>query len=513
MRKGQPFIDILEVNKLRRHLLLLSYLWDQRLKFIANSGGKYCDALAGLRIGSGNSDFNGKSVGATPAPKLEKGSKVTEILSTTKEGLLQQSSCPPHGEDEVFNQANESNENSSGNVAELNGTEDSIAKINHVTSADVKDQLDNQESRTGVRRVVSDGQFPVTTDIPDTLDAKWRGQNGPAPDSNLAKPLPSVEDTAVDVKSQTKAVHTSTFTVRSGDAAEELLRWLKMPYMTSNSSLITTTSSPLRFTSLADYIPKYIELFCELSQKGGARLFLPTGANDIVIPVFDDEPTSVISYALVSPMYCFQLSDESSKNRDKDSSLPLPVYDSGNFNPFHLFEEFGSHYDVTSSVSGVRGSLAPDQVHLSVSFEDGGPLGKVKYNVTCYYAKKFEALRRSCCPSELDFLRSISRCKKWGAQGGKSNVFFAKSLDDRFIIKQVTKTELESFLKFGTEYFKYLSESISTGSPTCLAKILGIYQVCSLNILHCCYTSAVSKNLHPSIDLIQLFSVILIGTL
>jgi 1-phosphatidylinositol-3-phosphate 5-kinase len=212
-------------------------------------------------------------------------------------------------------------------------------------------------------------------------------------------------------------------------------------------------------------------------------------------------------------MYCFQLSDESSKNRDKDSSLPLPVYDSGNFNPFHLFEEFGSHYDVTSSVSGVRGSLAPDQVHLSVSFEDGGPLGKVKYNVTCYYAKKFEALRRSCCPSELDFLRSISRCKKWGAQGGKSNVFFAKSLDDRFIIKQVTKTELESFLKFGTEYFKYLSESISTGSPTCLAKILGIYQVCSLNILHCCYTSAVSKNLHPSIDLIQLFSVILIGTL
>lgn len=479
MRKGQPFIDILEVNKLRRHLLFLSYLWDQRLKFIANSGGKYCDALAGLRIGSGNSDFNGKSVGAGPTPKLEKGSKVTEILSTAKEGLLQQSSCPPHGEDDGLSQANESNENSSGNAAELNGTEDSIAKINHATSTDVKDRLDNQEARTSVRRVASDGQFPVTTDIPDTLDAKWRGQNGPAPDSNLTKPLPSVEDTAVDVKSQAKAVHTSTSTVRSGDAAEELLRWLKIPYMTSNSSLNTTSSSPLRFTTLADYIPKYVELFCELSQKGGARFFLPTGANDVVIPVFDDEPTSVISYALVSPMYWFQLSDESNKNREKDSSFPLPVYDSGNFNPFHLFEEFGSHYDVTSSVSGVRGSFAPDQVHLSISFEDGGPLGKVKYNVTCYYAKKFEALRRSCCPSELDFLRSISRCKKWGAQGGKSNVFFAKSLDDRFIIKQVTKTELESFLKFGTEYFKYLSESISTGSPTCLAKILGIYQVCS----------------------------------
>ncbi|CAL5001812.1 unnamed protein product [Urochloa decumbens] len=461
MRKGQPFIDILEVNKLRRHLLFLCYLWDQRLKFIANSGGKYCDALAGLRIGSGNCDFNG----ASAAPKLEKGSKVIEIPSIAKEGSLHQSSSHPlHGEDEGLNQPNQSNENSLRNVAELN----------HATSADV-DRLDNEDSRIGVRRVVSDGQFPVTTDIPDTLDAKWRGQNGPAPDSNLEKPPHSVEGTAVDVKSQTKAIPSHIFTVRSGDAAEELLRWLKVPYMTSNSFLNTTSGSPMRFASLTDYTPKYVELFSELSQKGGARFFLPTGANDIVIPVFDDEPTSVISYALVSPMYCFQLSDENIKNREKDSSLPLPVYDSGNFNPFHLFEEFGSHYEVTSSVG--RGSFTPDQVHLSVSFEDGGPLGKVKYNVTCYYAKKFEALRKSCCPSELDFLRSISRCKKWGAQGGKSNVFFAKSLDDRFIIKQVTKTELESFLKFGTEYFNYLSESISTGSPTCLAKILGIYQV------------------------------------
>uniref|UniRef100_A0A0E0KES3 1-phosphatidylinositol-3-phosphate 5-kinase n=1 Tax=Oryza punctata TaxID=4537 RepID=A0A0E0KES3_ORYPU len=109
-----------------------------------------------------------------------------------------------------------------------------------------------------------------------------------------------------------------------------------------------------------------------------------------------------------------------------------------------------------------------------------GPLGQVKYTVICYYAKQFDALRRICCPSERDFVRSLSRCKKWGAQGGKSNVFFAKSLDDRFIIKQVTKTELESFMKFAPEYFGYISESILTGSPTCIAKILGIYQVKSL---------------------------------
>jgi 1-phosphatidylinositol-3-phosphate 5-kinase len=248
--------------------------------------------------------------------------------------------------------------------------------------------------------------------------------------------------------------------------------------------LNTNSGTAPTFGTLADYNPVYISLFRELSQQGGARLFLPTGVNDVVIPVFDDEPTSIISYALVSPIYHFQMSVESSKNKESaDSSLPLPVYDSGNFNPFHLFEDFGSSDDFTSSISSSRGSVAPDLVHSRVSFEDGGPLGKVKYTVTCYYAKSFEALRRSCCPSELDFIRSISRCKKWGAQGGKSNVFFAKSLDDRFIIKQVTKTELESFLQFGPDYFKYLSESISTGSPTSLAKILGIYQVCSYNLL------------------------------
>ncbi|KAF8716497.1 hypothetical protein HU200_026282 [Digitaria exilis] len=61
--------------------------------------------------------------------------------------------------------------------------------------------------------------------------------------------------------------------------------------------------------------------------------------------------------------------------------------------------------------------------------------------------------------------------------GGKSKVFFAKSMDDRFIIKQIKKTEFDSFLKFGLEYFKHLGVSQVSRNPTCLAKILGIYQV------------------------------------
>jgi 1-phosphatidylinositol-3-phosphate 5-kinase len=458
-------------------------LWDQRLSFIATSGGKYCDALGGLRVGNKISEFNDRSVDTNTNTKLEKNSMGTAVVSNAEDGSLGQS--PLHAGDGGLNQHDQSYETSFKNIEELNGTENTIAKISHSNSASVKDHLDKQESNISVRRVSSEGQFRVTTDISDTLDAKWRGEDGLAPDASLVKPLAQLEGTAADVKKQAKAIpyHTSALSVRSGDTVEDLLSCLKMPYMTFYNSLNTNYGTAPTFGTLADYNPVYISLFRELSQQGGARLFLPTGVNDVVIPVFDDEPTSVISYALVSHMYHFQMSVESSKNKDSaDSSFPLPVYDSGNFNPFHLFEDFGSSDDFTSSVSSSRGSFAPDVVHSRVSFEDGGPLGKVKYTVTSYYAKSFEALRRSCCPSELDFIRSISRCKKWGAQGGKSNVFFAKSLDDRFIIKQVTKTELESFLQFGSDYFKYLSESISTGSPTSLAKILGIYQVCSQDL-------------------------------
>lgn len=57
-------------------------------------------------------------------------------------------------------------------------------------------------------------------------------------------------------------------------------------------------------------------------------------------------------------------------------------------------------------------------LHMRVEFTDDSPLGKVKYAVTIYYLKRFEALKRICCPSEMDYIRSLSRCKKWGAQGG-----------------------------------------------------------------------------------------------
>ncbi|KAL0877824.1 hypothetical protein Bca101_027530 [Brassica carinata] len=217
--------------------------------------------------------------------------------------------------------------------------------------------------------------------------------------------------------------------------------------------------------------PTYISSASQMAD--GARMLIPQrGLNDIVIPVYDDDPASVVSYALNSKEYKEWVVKRgiTRSNRESEPST------------FSTWRSLGA-MDVDYIHHAVYGSSQDDKKspHLTISFSDrsssGASGGKVKFSVTCYFATQFDTLRKTCCPSEVDFVRSLSRCQRWCAQGGKSNVYFAKSLDERFIIKQVVKTELDSFEDFAPEYFKYMKESLSSGSPTCLAKILGIYQV------------------------------------
>lgn len=53
--------------------------------------------------------------------------------------------------------------------------------------------------------------------------------------------------------------------------------------------------------------------------------------------------------------------------------------------------------------------------------------------MVAYYAPQFAELRGRCVAGgEGVFLASISRCRKWASRGGKSNVYFAKTRDDRW---------------------------------------------------------------------------------
>ncbi|KAL5698578.1 1-phosphatidylinositol-3-phosphate 5-kinase [Ranunculus cassubicifolius] len=507
VKKGQPIVDIFEINRLRRQLLFHSFVWDHRLIYVANADNNICSLQEGLS----------RPIPRVTAKPLVSGEKLENSESVLDGSFLSSDSVPvdaKSSENKNGGGKNGVKQNQIGVVSqEVNPTKDDQHSLS--TSKSLDGKVDSLGSEV-LRRVLSEGQFSVAADLSETLDAAWTGENHPgsvAPkenglDASLADPLMMGGKTEKaepeDQYPENKRVLAGSqsldavLPIKPVDIMEDSTSWMGMPFLNFYRAFNKSSSANTpKFDTLSEYNPVYVSLFRKLESQGGARLLLPVGVNDTVVPVYDDEPTSIIAYALVSPDYHFQMSDDREKPKDiMESSVSMTSLDMMNLQSFHSFEDssyeplrsFDSMDDSILSLSGSRSSLALDPLlttktsHVRVSFSDDGPIGKVKYTVTCYFARRFDALRRICCPSELDYIRSLSRCKKWGAQGGKSNVFFAKSLDDRFIIKQVTKTELESFVQFAPEYFKYLSESISTGSPTCLAKILGIYQVSSKHV-------------------------------
>lgn len=491
-------VDVLELCKLRRHILILSFVWDQRLIYASNQG------KITLSEDSKNSYQKVKSIGSKE--------KVVETDVVTRSARSHSSSdsflleTKPDGNLDLENSSHLSQ---SGEMIKGEDKSKDIGQSKFDLSlshdANINDKSNSSEFGGAIRRrrTSSEGGSRNVANLSDTLDAAWTGENHPENILYEENGCPAPDVAAVTVNSPTVIATAKSnlddYTAgiggtETGNTHDSKLhskgldtRWSGMPF--ANSCSFDKTSA-FNTQKLVDYNFVHILSFRELDRQTGARLLLPVGINDTIVPVYDDEPTSVIAHVLVSKDYHIQMSDSDRPKDSLESSVSLPLFDSTSLLSLNSLDEtitnsyrsFGSSEEsMTLSTSGSRmvgdSLLYSKDFHARVSFNDDSSLGKVKYNVTCYYAKRFEALRRTCCPSELDFVRSLSRCKKWGAQGGKSNVFFAKTLDDRFIVKQVTKTELESFIKFAPAYFKYLSESISTGSPTCLAKILGIYQV------------------------------------
>ncbi|KAI3404415.2 hypothetical protein KGF56_002812 [Candida oxycetoniae] len=110
--------------------------------------------------------------------------------------------------------------------------------------------------------------------------------------------------------------------------------------------------------------------------------------------------------------------------------------------------------------------------HLKYQFSDGNT------NLSCkiFYSEQFQALRRLCGVQD-SFIQSLSRCVKWQSNGGKSGSSFLKTLDNRYIVKELSKSELESFVSIAPFYFKYIGQSMFYTLTTAIAKIFGFYQV------------------------------------
>ncbi|XP_073099215.1 putative 1-phosphatidylinositol-3-phosphate 5-kinase FAB1D isoform X2 [Elaeis guineensis] len=258
-----------------------------------------------------------------------------------------------------------------------------------------------------------------------------------------------------------------------------------------------------KFKFVHTYTPTHLSPICQLvTRETEDSLHFPVKVDGKVLSVCENEISSIIAYALALSEDQFGLSANIDVKDELDGKTEAKVIDNSCSSTSDGFgassywsstgssDSEGSHFSQSTSISsdevpssGSEGSfpvdhqLASENLHPEVPVGVGKVAGKSKYSVVCIHAKQFYALRRMCCPSELAYISSLSRCKNWNAQGGKSKAFFAKSLDDRFIIKEIKKTELDSFLKFAPDYFEHIFHSLSAGSQTCLAKVLGIYQV------------------------------------
>ena len=66
----------------------------------------------------------------------------------------------------------------------------------------------------------------------------------------------------------------------------------------------------------------------------------------------------------------------------------------------------------------------------------------MKFTVTAYYAAQFAELRkRVVAGGELAFMLSLSRCKRWKPKGGKTMAYFAKTHDERYVVKSLSRSE------------------------------------------------------------------------
>ncbi|CAA6664582.1 unnamed protein product [Spirodela intermedia] len=413
-RKGKPLIDILEVNKLRRQLLYQCYVWDKRLIHAVNLLNSYYDEFDGKRKGRRNEEKLGsteKAVYPNVAPKPERSFRSLDsfLQATIPEGH------------HVVNRNFDRNQGTGGaNHIDVMRTCDPSGPL---VSRGIVRWLEKCPlvSHRGLRRVLSDGQFPVLANVSDRLNAIC-GEKGPATFEIIASDFSNVCETALGAVAESSSEDNS-------DGSTPLPR-PPLPATTGGGDVVEM-SLHQSFSKGSGGIGSRFDPSDGYNPADGARLLLPIGVNDLVIP------SMMMNQQVLFHMAFFRLIITS---RCALRGRRLGIMGSRPFCRRFMILEASTPF--MAFHPKLRTSEFPFEI----------PSGKVKDTVTYYYARWFDELRRICCLSELDFIRSICRCKKCGAQGGKGSVFFAKSI--------------RVFRQFAPEYVKYLSGSISTGCPT-----------------------------------------------
>ncbi|KAI8619289.1 hypothetical protein BC830DRAFT_1104814 [Chytriomyces sp. MP71] len=184
---------------------------------------------------------------------------------------------------------------------------------------------------------------------------------------------------------------------------------------------------------------------------------------DCLVIVREEELSSIIAFTLSSSKYKKKLKNIHQPSTSVEMTQATEEFAPQGLTLDALEQKPGEIEEKLTSGKGI---------HIKFEFLDG----PTKLECRVYFAEQFDALRKNC-GFEDGFLQSLARCNHWDALGGKSGSAFMKTRDDRLILKQLSKIEMEALIKFAPFYFTYMSEAFFHQLPTVLAKIFGFYRI------------------------------------
>ncbi|XP_051998627.1 1-phosphatidylinositol 3-phosphate 5-kinase-like isoform X2 [Xyrauchen texanus] len=206
----------------------------------------------------------------------------------------------------------------------------------------------------------------------------------------------------------------------------------------------------------------------------------------VPIAVCEREPSSIIAFALSCKEYktaLEELTKTMAKTGGVDTSQTISAVEGKAKNSpakpsdSSMLQLSRSSIDVDplkEPESGDKQKKQTGNPHIELQFSDPN----AKFYCRIYYAEEFHKMREEIMESsEEHFVRSLSHCVNWQARGGKSGAVFYATEDDRFILKQMPRLEVQSFLDFAPYYFTYITGAVKQKRPTALAKILGVYRI------------------------------------
>ncbi|VVC36576.1 Hypothetical protein CINCED_3A016117 [Cinara cedri] len=166
----------------------------------------------------------------------------------------------------------------------------------------------------------------------------------------------------------------------------------------------------------------------------------------IPISIYEKEPSSIIAFTLSTSFYQNKIS---------------------NTDPISIIEHAEQEEDPKETDK-------KSKQHINITFSDS----TTNFYVKVYFAKQFVKLREAFFVSREEmYIRSLQRCISWSARGGKSGSNFCKTRDDRFILKEMSRLEIMSFLEFAPQYFAYMHSRQTNKRPTLMCKIIGVYKI------------------------------------